>query len=317
MTQKQIFELAIKLGIENDLRGKTAVKKYLARQKKLFNELPPKKQAEFDKEKLINPYMDSGIWVDDGRSVKKILVGIDIGVDEILLAKELGIDTVVAHHPLGKSLAMLDEVMHMQADILALYGVPINIAESLLKVRISEVARGLHAVNHYRTIDAARLLKINLMNVHTPTDNLVASFLKKEVENKKPEYVDEVLEIIKNIEEYKKAAQLGVPAKLFAGSGNNRVGKIAFTELTGGTEGSKEIYQHLAQAGVGTVIGMHMVEEHRTEAEKAHVNVIIAGHISSDSLGMNLFLDELEKRGIEIIPCSGLIRVKRYKYGRR
>lgn len=29
------------------------------------------------------------------------------------------------------------------------------------------------------------------------------------------------------------------------------------------------------------------------------------------SLGMNLFLDELEKNEIKIIPCSGLIRIKR------
>ncbi|MBU2595560.1 hypothetical protein KJ713_01850 [Patescibacteria group bacterium] len=29
------------------------------------------------------------------------------------------------------------------------------------------------------------------------------------------------------------------------------------------------------------------------------------------SLGMNLFLDELEKNKINIVPCSGLIRVKR------
>jgi len=28
-------------------------------------------------------------------------------------------------------------------------------------------------------------------------------------------------------------------------------------------------------------------------------------------LGMNIFLDELEKKGIEIVPCSGLIRVSR------
>jgi len=35
--------------------------------------------------------------------------------------------------------------------------------------------------------------------------------------------------------------------------------------------------------------------------------------MSSDSLGVNLFLDELEKRGIEIIPCSGFIRVSRAK----
>jgi hypothetical protein len=33
--------------------------------------------------------------------------------------------------------------------------------------------------------------------------------------------------------------------------------------------------------------------------------------MSSDSLGVNLFCDELEKQGIEIIPCSGFTRVSR------
>ena len=56
---------------------------------------------------------------------------------------------------------------------------------------------------------------------------------------------------------------------------------------------------------------MHVSEEHKKEAEAANVNVVIAGHISSDSIGMNIFLDELEKQGIEMIPCSGLIRIKR------
>ena len=67
----------------------------------------------------------------------------------------------------------------------------------------------------------------------------------------------------------------------------------------------------MAQAGIGTVIGMHQSEEHRKEAEKANVNVVIAGHMSSDSIGCNLFLDKLEKQGLEIIPCSGLIRFSR------
>ena len=69
----------------------------------------------------------------------------------------------------------------------------------------------------------------------------------------------------------------------------------------------------MAQAGIGTIIGTHMGEEHRKEAEKHHINVVIAGHIAFDSLGMNLFLDELEKKDIEVIPVSGLIRVKRFK----
>ena len=85
---------------------------------------------------------------------------------------------------------------------------------------------------------------------------------------------------------------------------------VAF-DITGGTNGAKEIYPELAKAGVGTIIGMHMLEESRDQAIKNHLNVIIAGHISSDSLGMNLFLDQLAKKNIKITPISGLIRVRR------
>ena len=35
------------------------------------------------------------------------------------------------------------------------------------------------------------------------------------------------------------------------------------------------------------------------------------GYMASDSLGMNLFLDALEKKGITIVSCSGLIRIQR------
>lgn len=313
MLQKQILDLAIKMGIKADLRGEQAVKKHLERQKKKYEALAAKQKEEFDQERLTNPYMDSGIWVDNGQSVKKVMAGVDATSGDILMAREIGADCVINHHPHGKGLAMLDDVMHLQADVLAMYGVPINVAESLLRVRISEVARGVHAGNHYKTVDAAKLLGVNFMNVHTPADNLVASFLKKEVEKANPEYVSDLLNIIKNIDEYKISAKLGAPVRLFAGSEENRCGKIAFTELTGGTEGAKNIYQEMTKAGVGTIVGMHFSEEHRKNAEEAHLNVVVASHIASDSLGMNLFLDELEKKGIEIIPYGGLIRVKRYK----
>jgi putative NIF3 family GTP cyclohydrolase 1 type 2 len=56
-----------------------------------------------------------------------------------------------------------------------------------------------------------------------------------------------------------------------------------------------------------------MGEEHRKEAEKYHINVVIAGHMASDSLGMNLLLDELEQKGLEIITLSGLTRIRRSK----
>lgn len=309
MTSKQIYNLAIKMGIEADLRGREKVKKYLARQREKFEKLPADKKKEFDQERLTNPYSDTRILNEINKPIKKILVGIDIGVGELLLAKELGgVDLIISHHPHGMALANLDDVMYLQSDILAQYGVPINIAEGLLKLRISEVSRSMSPANHNRTVDAARLLGLGFMCIHTPTDNLVADFLEKKIKKAKPEYVGDVLKLLKEIPEYKEAIKIGAGPRLFAGDEDNRAGKIALTEITGGTEGSPQIYEKMAQAGLGTIIGMHMSEEHKKQAEAAHINAVIAGHISSDSIGLNLFLNQLAKRGIKIIPCSGLIR---------
>jgi len=314
MTVQQIFNLAIKMGIEADLRGKAAVLKLLKRKKEQYEKLSKEEKEEFDLEALTNPYLDSRIHYDSGKPVKKILAGIDMEGDEIFLADRLGdIDLICAHHPRGKALADLADVMHLQAEIYNQCGVPINVAEAIQRPRIEEVARGVNPINHYRPIDITRLLNISYVNVHTPTDNLVANFLKKKITALRPEYVGDILKMLKEIPEYVKAVKLGTGPRLFAGHPENHCGKVAVTEITGGTEPSAKIYEKLAQAGIGTIISMHQSEEHKKEAEAAHINVIITGHMSSDSLGMNLFLDELEKRGIEIVPCSGLIRVKRFK----
>jgi putative NIF3 family GTP cyclohydrolase 1 type 2 len=314
MTIQQIYNLAIKMRIEADLRGKATVNKMLDRLKKKYEKMSKEEKEEFDKERLINPFSDTRVLVETKKQIKKVLAGIDIGVGEILLADRLGnIDLILAHHPEGCALAGLDEVMRLQADVLNLYGVPINIAESLIHLRMEEVSRKISPINHNEVVDAAKLLNLGFMCVHTPADNLVASFLKKLIDREKPEFVEDLLKLLKGIPEYKEAIKIGAGPRLFTGKPENRCGKIALTEITGGTEGSPQIYEKLSQAGIGTVVAMHISEEHRKEAEKAHINVVIAGHIASDSIGLNLFLDELAKQKIEIIPCSGLIRVERYK----
>jgi len=313
MKIKEIYNLAIKMGIDADLRGREAVEKFLRRKKEKYEKMSVGEKEEFDLEALKNPYLDSRILnISEDKEIKKVLVGIDIEPAEILLAKELdNIDLIIGHHPLGRGLAHLHEVMDMQCDILNLYGVPINVAEGLMKEKISEVARGVNRANHQRTVDAAKLLGINLINLHTPCDNLAAKFLKDKLEEQKPERIEDLMKLLKEIPEYKEAIKIGAGPKIFVGSLENRCGEIAVTEITGGTEGSPKLYEKMAQAGIGTVVSMHQSEEHRKEAEAANINVVIAGHMSSDSLGMNLFLDELEKQGIEIIPCSGFIRIKR------
>lgn len=314
MNLQQIYKLAIEMGIKSDFRSKEHIVKELKRTREKYEKLSKDKKELFDLEKLTNPYSDTRIHFDNGeKNIKKVMAGIDIDTAEIMLAEELDIETVIAHHPIGMGLAGLDDVMHLQADVLAQYGVPINIAESLMKTRISEVSREVSASNHYKAVDTAKLLNCNLINVHTPADNLVANFVDQKIKKDKPEYVGDIIKSLLEIPEYKEAAKKGFGPMLFVGSEDNRAGKIALTEITGGTEGNSKLFEKLSQAGIGTVIGMHLSEEGRKEAEKAHINIVIAGHISSDSLGMNLFLDELEKKGIKIVPCSGLIRVSRNK----
>lgn len=313
MKVQEIFDLSIKKGIENDFRSKQEINDFLKRKKETFEELPKDEKPYFDKIELTNPYADSAIHHDNGKEVKKVLAGIDVAIGSLLLAKELGVDLIINHHPIGKALSKLDDVMSLQVDAYEKFGVPVNIAEKLTHKRISEVSRGINPANHYNIIDAAKLLNINLINIHTPADNCVAKLVTEKIDQAKPRFVKDVLKVLMEIPEYQEAKRRTMGPVLFSGTPQSRCGKVIVSEMTGGTEGAKEIYQALANAGVGTVVGMHQSEDHRKNAEKAHVNVVVAGHISSDSVGMNIILDELEKQGIEIVAFGGLTRHSRNK----
>lgn len=321
MTTQQIYELAVQMGMKADLRGATGVKKYLERAKKKYEKLDKEAKEEFDKEKLANPYSDTRVLVDTSavlstggkKQIKKVLAGIDMEGAEILLADKLNADLIISHHPEGKALADLHSVMDLQSAVLADYGVPINIAEAVLKPRISEVSRGILPINHNKNVDIAKALKLDFICTHTIADNLGANFILQILKKKKLEMVGDVVAMLKDIPEFKEAVKFNAGPSIFVGNPEASCGKVVVTEFTGGTSGSKEIYEKMAQAGIGTIIGMHMKEEHRAEAEKHHVNVVIAGHMASDSLGMNLFLDELEKKGIKVVPVSGLIRIRRFR----
>ncbi len=313
---REIYELAVKKGITADLRGEAEIAKLLEKQRKEYEEMKESEKAEFDLERLHNPFSDTRmLYGDENLEIDSVLCGIDMEAGEVLLADRLRergqkIDLIIAHHPEGKAMAALYQVMHLQEDLLAQLGVPINVAEGILVGRISQVQRNLMPLNHNRAVDAAKLLDVPLMCVHTPADNLVTSFLTRLFEEKKPETAGEIVKILKELPEYAAAVKLNSGPTVVVGNEKRRAGKI-YVDMTGGTGGAKEAYEKMAIAGVGAVVGMHISEEHRKEAEKYNINVVIAGHMASDSLGINLFLDELEKRQVSILPCSGLIRVSR------
>ncbi len=235
MTIKDVFNLAIQMGILADLRGKEKVLKNLEKKKQAFDKLDEKAKQEFDQEALINPYLDSRILnIAEDKEIKKVMVGIDMEGPEILLAKQMGVDLVIAHHPEGKGLANLADVMHLQAEVLNQYGVPINVAEGLMKIRISEVDRSVNSANHDRAVDMARILGVNFICTHTPCDNLAARFLKNRIDAANNlDTVNDLLNLLKEIPEYQSAIKIGAGPKVFAGSPENRSGRIAVTEITG------------------------------------------------------------------------------------
>jgi len=316
MKLKQIYELAIKTGMENDPREREEVEQKIKKAKEEYDKLDKEDKELYDKDKLENPYSDTRILVnDDKKEIKTVMMGIDIDTSEILLADRLNekgknIDAVIAHHPVGKALAGLHEVMHMQEEMLRDLGISINIAEGVMAERIPEVERSVMPLNHNKVCDAAKLLNIPLMSVHTPADNLVSKFLQEKIDQSDLKTLKDVINLLKSIYEYRNATKLKSGPKIIVGSEDRSAGKVV-VNMTGGTSGSKDVYEKLADSGVGTLITMHIGEEHRKKAEKNHINVIVAGHIASDSIGMNLLADKLEDKGIEIVPCSGFIRKSR------
>lgn len=317
MKLKELYRKAVEVGIENDPRGKALVLKELEARQKDLEELKEGEKEFFDRESLENPYADTRILNGSGEEeIATALVGIDMEGGEVLLANALrargdGLDLILAHHPEGRAYANLYAVMRMQADILHRFGVPISTAEDLMDGRVKEVERKLMPVNHARAVDAARLLGIPFMCLHTVADNMVASYLQREFDDKKPYRVSDILDMLKDIPEYKHAKYHGAGPKIIAGSKERQAGKV-FVDMTGGTEGSKEIFESIAQSGINTIVAMHLSEDHRKEAEKNHINVVIAGHISSDNVGLNLLLDEISRAApLKTLECSGFKRFSR------
>lgn len=313
------YRLAIETGMSKDPRPEEEVRKVLSDANEAYEKLEDDRKDLFDTERLWNPYTDSrfSALAEESKDidVNSVMWGIDIGTGEVLLADRLrekgrDISALVAHHPIGTARSRFPEVMSIQADMFHNAGMPINVAEGILKPRVDEVLRNVLGSNYNQAVDAAKLLGIPLFNVHSPADNMVQDYLEVLFSEKIPYRLSDITDTLLTEPEFRSAARCNDGPRIMVGSKDDRCGRVVF-KMTGGTSGPKEMYQKLADAGVGTVVGMHFPESHYEEARKANVNLIISGHMASDSLGINLISDVWEREGIEVIPCSGLIRCSR------
>ena len=306
----------IEARIRVDQRGKTEIKRLLGEEKKKHEKLEGLEKELFDLERLRNPYTDCRILHGDAKTeIKRMMVGIDAHSDELLLANELNrqgrkVDLVLTHHPAGHAVKRLPEVLDIQAEQWISMGVPGHVADSIVEEKKTWALRQFHVRNSDAPVDVARILGIPFMATHTPADNHVASYMQKKIDAEKPRTVKNLVDVILEVPEYKHHASLQAGPTVVCGGKENRCGKI-FVDMTGGINAGKQFLPELSRRGISTLVVMHIPDDSVDKAKEERMNVVIAGHIASDSLGMNLLLDNALRGKVEIVDCSGFKRFAR------
>lgn len=254
---------------------------------------------------------DSGIVYDNGKEVTRILAGIDMDVSMLMLAKQLGFDCVAQHHPNGVITPDMGELFgrdHMKK--LMECGVPINEAQKLAYAGLQKRKQATHVRNRTQMADAARLLDLNDVAFHTPADMLAEKYVQDRMNalmEKNPRCtVQDVIDELMTIREYQAALEDQRP-EVWVGSKDSFAGKI-YVEMYGVGAPTLEEYIACSNAGVGTFITMHATPE-VIKGMKEHnkSNLIVAGHMASDSLGFNQLLNAWEAKGVEIVRISGIV----------
>lgn len=255
---------------------------------------------------LLEAPADSGVIV-PGENIKKIAFGVDIGVAELMLAKQLGFDCVITHHPQSSNKIDLHKVMDNQIDKMVEAGVPINKAEKALAKRKGEVDRSAHVSNYDRVKKAAELMKMPFIGIHSPADIMVEDYLQNYLDQKLTDpksKISDVIDLLEEIPEYKNTC---AGPKVRVGTNDSYAGKV-FVTMAGGTGGGKDVFKAYFEAGVGTLVVMHVPEAVIEAVKTQNIgNIIVAGHMASDSLGINLVIEGLEEEGLEITRMAGVI----------
>ncbi len=243
-----------------------------------------------------------------GEGIEKVLCGIDMNTPELLVAKMMGYDCVVGHHPRNTDLKGMVDLFREQMYAMHEQGVPLNEAQKLIETGATKMADADHGFNFNRNASAAEVLRMPFVCIHTPADIIVEKGIQKLLDERfadKPRVkLKEIIDVLGEVDEYKRAI---FPPKIAVGSPDSYAGKIHVV-MSGVTGGGPDVYKAYFRAGVGTLVMMHASEEDiKAISEQKVGNLIVAGHMASDSYGMNRIIEVWERAGLKVTKMSGLL----------
>ena len=257
---------------------------------------------------LTNVPADTAIYC-PGEGIRRVLVGIDVEGPELLLAKEQGFDLALAHHPAGGTAVLrMDEVFALHVGLMVRAGVPEDVAQAAVEEKLHE-DRILGQIRNYdRLPSLARMLGIAYMNIHTPLDEIGRRRMAEAAAELACEatVTDLIARFCLRFGEFRHAlTEIQCPV----GNLSNRLGRVAVAHGAG-TNGGYPVAKAYFDHGVDTVVYIHCqpaaARQLAREFGSRGKNLVITGHIASDCVGINPFLDELRHRGLEVV-ALGLV----------
>ena len=248
-----------------------------------------------------------------GKNISRILFGIDIWPKDLEYARKNGFDLVISHHPpfmiFNKDFL---KVLDRHIEIMETFGVSGNKAQKVLS-EVRQFWLSNSFIDCSKTYDEvilqAQKLNMPLMNIHLACDEIGRVILQKKVNDLGiNSTVSDLIGVFEEIPEIKKSWE---NVSLICGSFQNRVGKTAVVHGTG-ANGGYAVANALFESGIETVVYITFFSQQREDGkrlrEENRGNLIITGHYASDSIGVNVLIDELKKKGIDIECCNRLIR---------
>jgi len=252
---------------------------------------------------------DSEVLV-PGSDLKRAMFGIDIDSGELALAKQLGFDVVIAHHPSGGGTwAGFPAVLERHEAIMIGAGVPAAQARAAVEALKDEHGPRTHLLNYDRLPSVARMLKLPFMNIHAPADEVGRRVMSELIaERVKPGA--KVSDSVAALMELPEFAHSRHPIVMRMGAASAPLGKWVFVHGAG-TNGGYPVASALFRNGLDTVFYIHIDPAHlrrlKDEFGAAGKNLVVTGHIASDSVGINVIIRRLRREGLAVEAMGGVV----------
>jgi len=251
---------------------------------------------------------DSAVHL-DGRGIRRALVGLDLGVPELQWAKGEGFDLALAHHPMGGDARLgFHEVYRDHIPQMAKAGVPLADAQNAVLPEAERLKDAALTANIDHIPSFARLIGLPCLNLHQPLDEIGRNRYQAVFESLgSGAEVGELMGAVRGaFSEYR---HLPASLRVSMGRADAPVGVLAWSHAAGTNPGRAGADAYF-EAGVDTLALIHYRGDLGSLKERwggEGKNLLVMGHLVADSVGINPFLTALERKGVGVERCSGVL----------